>query len=244
MIGIEAHPIARRGALPPDGPQVWTSGTLFPRASKKIARAVNAASGRRPLVVVANLAGFDGSPESMRETQLEFGAEIGRAVVNFDGPIVFCVVSRYHGGAFVVFSQKLNENLETVALEGSHASVIGGAPAAAVVFVREVQQEALADPRIVEIDAAIKAAEGAERQKLRTRRRAVWTEVLADTRGAVAARYDAIHDIKRAVEMGSVSRIIPSRDMRPYLIDAVERGMTRTLEASADGAGLAHPLAG
>ena len=32
------------------------------------------------------------------------GAEIGRAVVNFDGPIVFCVVSRYHGGAFVVFS--------------------------------------------------------------------------------------------------------------------------------------------
>jgi acetyl-CoA carboxylase carboxyltransferase component len=56
----------------------------------------------------ANLAGFDGSPESMREWQLEFGAEIGRAVVNFDGPIVFCVVSRYHGGAFVVFSQRLN----------------------------------------------------------------------------------------------------------------------------------------
>ena len=37
----------------------------------------------------------------MREWQLEFGAEIGRAVVNFDGPIVFCAVSRFHGGAFV-----------------------------------------------------------------------------------------------------------------------------------------------
>ena len=58
--------------------------------------------------MLANLAGFDGSPESMREWQLEYGAEIGRAVVNFDGPIVFCVVSRYHGGAFVVFSQRLN----------------------------------------------------------------------------------------------------------------------------------------
>ena len=73
---------------PADGPEQWTSGTLFPQASKKIARAINAASGRRPLVVLANLAGFDGSPESMRRLQLEYGAEIGRAIVNFDGPIV------------------------------------------------------------------------------------------------------------------------------------------------------------
>ena len=39
-----------------------------------------------PLVVLANLSGFDGSPESMRSLQLEYGAEIGRAIVNFDGP--------------------------------------------------------------------------------------------------------------------------------------------------------------
>ena len=39
----------------------------------------------------------------MRRRQLEWGAEIGRAVVNFKGPIVFVVISRYHGGAFVVF---------------------------------------------------------------------------------------------------------------------------------------------
>ena len=90
------------------------------------------------MVVLANLSGFDGSPESMRKLQLEYGAEIGRAVVNFDGPMVFCVISRYHGGAYVVFSRALNENLEVVALEGSYASVIGGAPAAAVVFAREV----------------------------------------------------------------------------------------------------------
>jgi acetyl-CoA carboxylase carboxyltransferase component len=68
-----------------------------------LVRAINAASGNRPLVVLANLSGFDGSPESLRTLQLEYGAEIGRAKVNFDGPIVFCVVSRYHGGALVVF---------------------------------------------------------------------------------------------------------------------------------------------
>ena len=32
---------------------------------------------------------------------------IARAVVNFEGPIYFVVVSRYHGGAYVVFSQEL-----------------------------------------------------------------------------------------------------------------------------------------
>ena len=63
-------------------------------------------------MVLANLSGFDGSPESLRNIQLEYGAEIGRAIVNFDGPIIFCVVSRYHGGAFVVFSGALNDNME------------------------------------------------------------------------------------------------------------------------------------
>ena len=98
LLGIESKTVPRRGVPPTDGPDVYTAGTLFPRSSKKAARAINAASGNRPLVVLANLSGFDGSPDSMRALQLEYGAEIGRAVVNFDGPIVFVVVSRYHGG--------------------------------------------------------------------------------------------------------------------------------------------------
>ena len=110
LIGIESRPIARRGFPPSDGPDIWTAGTLFPRSSKKTARAINAASGNRPVVVLANLSGFDGSPDSMRNLQLEYGAEIGRAIVNFQGKIVFCVVSRYHGGAFVVFSKALNSS--------------------------------------------------------------------------------------------------------------------------------------
>ncbi|MGA2321080.1 MAG: carboxyl transferase domain-containing protein [Solirubrobacteraceae bacterium] len=245
VIGIESRPLPRHGPIPADGPEQWTSGTLFPRASKKIARAINAAGGRRPLVVLANLAGFDGSPESMREWQLEFGAEIGRAVVNFDGPIVFCVVSRYHGGAFVVFSQKLNPNLEAVALEGAHASVIGGAPAAAVVFAREVEQAARRDERIAALDERIADAEGAERQRLRAERAALWPEVLAHKRGEFAAQFDAHHSVERAVRMGSVSGIVAPSSLRPFLVDAVERGMRRVLDkaTTTDGrAGLAQPL--
>ena len=134
IVGIESRPLPRHGLTPADGPGQWSAGTLFPLSSKKVARAINAANGRRPVVMLANLSGFDGSPESLRRLQLEYGAEIGRALVNFDGPFVLCVISRYHGGAFVVFSAQLNDDIEVLAVEGSFASVIGGAPAAAVVF--------------------------------------------------------------------------------------------------------------
>jgi acetyl-CoA carboxylase carboxyltransferase component len=237
MLGIESRPLPRFGPLPADGPEQWTSGTLFPLASKKIARAINAASGRRPLVVLANLAGFDGSPESMRRLQLEYGAEIGRAIVNFDGPIAFCVISRFHGGAFVVFSRALNDNLETSALEGAHASVIGGAPAAAVVFAREVDVRTRTDPRIAELDERIAAAEGAERHRLRAERDACWAEIRSDKLGELAAEFDATHSVQRAVSVGSVDRIIPASTLRPYLIEAVERGMGRTLEQIATRSG-------
>ncbi len=54
-------------------------------------------------------------------------------IVGFRGLIVFVVISRYHGGAFVVFSKQLNPKMTVLAIEGSFAPVIGGAPAAAVV---------------------------------------------------------------------------------------------------------------
>ncbi len=229
VIGFESRPLPRHGALPADGPGVWTSGTLFPRSSKKVARALNAASGRRPVVVLANLAGFDGSPESMRSWQLEFGAEIGRAVVNFAGPIVFCVVSRYHGGAFVVFSQKLNEGLEAVALEGARASVIGGAPAAGVVFAREVDLRTRNDERVASLDERIVSADEVDRIRLQAERAGIWSEVRSEKLGELAAEFDAAHSVERAVRMGSVSKVVPGRTLRPYLIDAVERGIERTL---------------
>ena len=230
VIGIESHPLSRLGFLPADGPDHWTAGTLFPKSSKKIARTINAASGNRPLVVLANLSGFDGSPESMRELQLEYGAEIGRAVVNFQGPMVFCVISRYHGGAYVVFSGKLNENLEVAALEGSYASVIGGAPAAAVVFAGTVTSRVRKDPRVQALESQLAAALGAEKARLRGQLDALVKEVHAEKLGEVADEFDSIHSVQRALQMGSLDRIIPAAQLRPYLIAAIERGIQRSLE--------------
>jgi acetyl-CoA carboxylase carboxyltransferase component len=184
-------------------------------------------------VVLANLSGFDGSPESMRRLQLEYGAEIGRAVVNFKGPIVFCVISRYHGGAYVVFSRALNENVEVAALEGTYASVIGGAPAAAVVFASEVEARAKKDPRLQTLTQAMTKAEGAEKSRLRAQFDELFKVVHSEKLGEMAAEFDRVHCVQRALDVGALHYIIPPANLRPYLIHAVERGIAR-VEKSRD----------
>jgi acetyl/propionyl-CoA carboxylase alpha subunit/acetyl-CoA carboxylase carboxyltransferase component len=226
LLGIESRPVPRRGFPPTDGPDTYTAGTLFPQSSKKAARAINASSGNRPLVVLANLSGFDGSPDSMRHLQLEYGAEIGRAIVNFRGPIVFCVISRYHGGAFVVFSKALNPEMTVLAVEGSFASVIGGAPAAAVVFSGEVDKRAAADPRHQELEARLAEAQGAERVQLVLDLADLRSTLRAEKISEVAAEFDSVHNIHRAVEVGSVDAVIGAAEIRPRIIAELDRDRT------------------
>src|SRR5262245_18644992 len=235
VIGIESRPLPRHGLTPADGPAQWSAGTLFPLSSKKVARAINAASGRRPVVMLANLSGFDGSPESLRRLQLEYGAEIGRALVNFDGPFMLCVISRYHGGAFVVFSATLNDDMEVLAVEGSFASVIGGAPAAAVVFAREVDERTRSDERVKALERALASASDQEADLRRGDLAEMLELVRTEKLGEIAAEFDAVHSVERARDVGSVHRIISAADLRPELIAAVERGIAR-IDARDPGA--------
>ncbi len=156
-------------------------------------------------------------------------------MINFRGPIVFCVISRYHGGAFVVFSNRLNEGLEVAAVEGSHASVIGGAPAAAVVFAREVGHRARADERVRALQQRLDAAPAAAKGALRGQLAALIEQVRSEKLGEVAREFDSVHSVRRAQEMGSVHRIVQSERLRAYLVDAVERGMARELDADRPG---------
>ena len=150
----------------------------------------------------------------MRKLQLEYGAEIARAVVNFEGPIVFLVVSRYHGGAYVVFSRELNPNLRAVALEGSYASVIGGGPAATVVFPREVRARVAADPRI----EALRRRSGRTRAPSAAPSIALRRDVTIEKRAEVAAEFDAIHTVERARDVGSLEELVVPAKLRPHLI--------------------------
>jgi len=196
-----------------------------------VARAINAASANRPVVVLANLSGFDGSPESMRRLQLEYGAEIGRAVVNFKGPIVFCVISRYHGGAYVVFSRALNEQLEVAALEGTYASVIGGAPAAAVVFAGEVDARTRKDERLQALNQAMLQADPAEKGRLRSQWNELYKVVNSEKLGEMAGEFDRVHSVFRALRVGALNHIIPPANLRSYLVNAVERGIRNEEDA-------------
>jgi acetyl-CoA carboxylase carboxyltransferase component len=141
--------------------------------------------------------------------------------------MVFLVISRYHGGAFVVFSNKLNPSLEVSALEHTHASVIGGAPAAAVVFARDVNKRTLADRRVLELQRRLDEAEPAERAALRDRLAQMKKVVHSEKLREVAEQFDGIHSVHRALEVGSVHRIIAPANLRPYLVDAIQRGIAR-----------------
>ena len=227
LIGIESRPRARTEPGPIDGPTEWAGGTLYPASSKKVARALRAASGSRSAVILANLSGFDGSPESLRRLQLEYGAEIARAVVDFDGPIVFVVIGRYHGGAYVVFSKRLNEGLTALAVEGSYASVIGGAPAAAVVLTRDVRTRLAADE---EMRAARQALDGAGdevdadgRLRLIEELDTVRAAATARARASVAAEFDSVHTVDRAVQVGSLDAVIAAKDLRPRIVEVLQQ---------------------
>ena len=50
----------------------------------------------------------------------------------------------------------------------------------------------------------------------------------------MAAEFEQIHNIERAREVGSVHTIIPAAQLRPYLIEAVERGMAKSAGVAAD----------
>ncbi len=202
LIGIESHP--RPNPDRPHEPQWWSAGTLYPAAAKKISRALVHASGRRPVVVLANLAGFDGSAWSLRQGQLEAGAGIARAVVDFDGPIVVVIIGRFHGGAYVVFNKELNPRLRMIALNGTRVSVIGGSAAASVVLTREVR--ARADR--LEADGHPQAQRAA--------------------RAEVAAHFDEVHSVDRARQLGSVDAVIEPAQLRPVvarLISGADRGV-------------------
>jgi hypothetical protein len=44
--------------------------------------------------------------------------------------------------------------------------------------------------------------------------------------GRVAAEFDSVHSIHRAVSVGSVDAVISAEELRPRIIDAIESRMT------------------
>ena len=98
--------------------------------------------------------------------------------------------------------------------------VIGGGPAAAVVFGREVRARALADPEMarLERESRTRGTAGA-----RERFERALQDALLEKQAEVAAEVDAIHSVERAREVGSLSEIVAPANMRAFLIDELTR---------------------
>jgi len=121
-------------------------GTLFPLSSKKVARpstrrAAAARCGPRQPLRLRRLAGIaPPAPARIRGRDRPGGGELRRP----DRVLCHLPLPRRGVRGVLQGAQRVDGG---AALEGSHASVIGGAPAAAVVFVGEVDARTKADDR-------------------------------------------------------------------------------------------------
>ncbi len=109
--------------------------------------------------------------------------------------------------------------MKAVALSGSYASVIGGGPAAAVVFGREVRAQALDDPRVKDIT---EVARREPTEKNRAALETVLREVTLEKQASTALEFDSVHTVERAMEVGSLSEIFEPSELRPRLIATLE----------------------
>jgi hypothetical protein len=68
---------------------------------------------------------------------------------------------------------------------------------------------------------------GAERATLSAALAEAQASVRAEKLSEVAAEFDRIHSIQRAVEVGSVDAIVSVAQLRPAIIGAIEHGLSR-----------------
>jgi hypothetical protein len=122
-----------------------------------------------------------------------------------------------------------------VALEGTYASVIGGAPAAAVVFAGEVEARARKDARLEQLSLQLKSAGAKEKKELETEWNKLFAQVHSEKLGEVAAEFDAIHSVQRALQVGALHAILPPHKLRPFLVEAVERGIRQNRDPGGNG---------
>jgi hypothetical protein len=121
-----------------------------------------------------------------------------------------------------VFSKVLNPGLQAVALEGTFASVIGGAPAAAVVFPREVRRRTLQDPRLQELTGRLRSCDPAQRQALELQHQEMYQEIFQEQRARVAGEFDTIHTVERARQVGSLDAILDPVKLREHIIASLQ----------------------
>jgi hypothetical protein len=95
------------------------------------------------------------------------------------------------------------------------------------VFAGEVNTRTANDPRVASLQARLAEVSGADRAALTTELAETQSSVRTEKLGEVAAEFDRVHSIQRAVEVGSVDAVINTAELRPRIIEAIEHGLKR-----------------
>ncbi|HKY63073.1 MAG TPA: biotin carboxylase N-terminal domain-containing protein [bacterium] len=222
-------------------------GPLAPADSEVIGRAIIKASGRMPVLLIGSLTGFNGDPRSMENRQLFGGATIAEAIVKHQGPITVVDLGYIVGGTFVVVSKQLNPNLRLLALEGSHAQVIGGPSAAKVVFRSTIRKEADADARVLQAQQAMERASASEKEARKADYERIRREVIAEIEQSRGAAFDQVHSVQRAETVGAVDEVIRPDQLREAIIRHQQQALNaynlaRDVEARERGRAGAIPM--
>jgi hypothetical protein len=73
-----------------------------------------------------------------------------------------------------------------------------------------------------DLEARTAAASGADRAALTAELDELRSSVRAEKLGEVAAEFDRVHNIQRAVDVGSVDAVIRAAELRPRIIEAIK----------------------
>lgn len=74
-------------------------------------------------------------------------------------------------------------------------------------------------------------ASGPEMGRLRAQYEDLFRVVHSEKLGEMATEFDRVHSVQRALQVGALDCIIPPERLRPYLIDALSRGIAKEEEA-------------
>jgi hypothetical protein len=88
-----------------------------------------------------------------------------------------------------------------------------------------------ADARVATARQALSspAASEDERRQAQERYEAVLADVEAEVQAAVGREFDAVHSVARAMEVGSLDAVLPTRDLRPALCARLASAVDRYL---------------
>ena len=91
---------------------------------------------------------------------------------------------------------------------------------------RLVLKETYSDARITGAQKRLKQDQNFSQRDLDE----LWQKVYAEKQTVLAQRFNQIHTVERAKEVGSIHDIISPRQLRPYLIQAIEEGIDKYLQ--------------